>query len=310
MKKLMALVIGLFLPGACLAQGYNLGPIMFLGDSITTGADGSNSGYRGYFIQDFNPPAGNHGVFPAPTGNQGILTPIGTSQQMASPYLESLDTPGYTNPYANNEGHPGATIEDLYDTNSSADDNEIATVSFDQATSTPGYTPQVPYSVTNPYQAPKYVYLMIGSNNAMGTPTQIATALSDELSLISYIKSVDSNLSRIFVEPPPSYPSQSEGNAPNGYDTFSSDLGASLLLAPYDTYTTFVNSRPELNSSADFAIENGDQQYLHPSDAGYQIIANDLYNATIAQVPEPSQLGLLALAATMLLVRARRTSAA
>ena len=76
---------------------------------------------------------------------------------------------------------------------------------------------------------PNYVYLMIGSNDSM---SDIPTTLSNELSLISYIDSNDSSLQRIFVEPPPSYPSASNGSVPNAYDTYAIDLGNALATAP------------------------------------------------------------------------------
>ena len=322
MLKLLTLGIVLFSPVFCLAGGVNLGGIMFLGDSITLGVDGSNDGYRGYLIADFNPPAGYNGVFPAPTGNQGSFDPVGTSIQQSpaggSAYLNSLDPPYNSgNFYLNNEGHPGASIQDLYDP-TNTDTTQYAKVAFDQVASTPGYNPATsgngsPYGSQNPYVAPRYVYLMIGSNNLMSTPADISQSLSAELSLIGYIKSVDSNLSRIFVEPPPSYPDVSNGTgnqAPAGYDTYATDLGASLLLPPYSSYTTFVDSRANLNSTADWAMENGSQQWLHPDDAGYQIIANDLYNATLATVPEPTQLGFLSLLGCLLLIRTPRTPTA
>ena len=270
---------------------------MFLGDSITLGADSVDPAaadrlmaarYRGYLVGDF-------------LSVGATFSTIGTSTQNAGSYLNTVG-------FIQNEGHPGASIR-YYDASNPT--YQLATVAFDQSvgTSTGSYpnAPQDSYGPSNPYSPPAYVYLMIGSNNAMNTPTEISQALSDELSLISYIKSVDTGLNRMFVEPPPSYPAPAMA-APNGYDTYAASLGAALLTAPYDTYATFVDSRPEL-TNADFGEENGQQQYLHPNDAGYQIIATDFYDATIAAVPEPGQLGVLCLLSGLVLVRPVRRHA-
>jgi lysophospholipase L1-like esterase len=284
-KSILALAFLFLAPAAAVASNVNYGTLMFMGDSITVGQDGSNSGYRGFLIEDLNPVPYPYGAEATPQPGQGIFSTVGTNTQMASPYLQSLGTPGYYNPYIQSEGHSGATIQDLYDS-SNGTGYAVAAMQNGQ---------------------PNYVYLMIGSNNSMDTAQEISTNLTDELSLISYIQSNDSNLSRIFVEPPPSYPSLSNGSAPNGYDTYAAALGAALLAAPYDAYTTFVDSRPEL-TNADFSPD-GDPptaQYLHPNDAGYQIIANDFYDATITAVPEPGQLGFLCALSGLLVFRARR----
>jgi lysophospholipase L1-like esterase len=264
MRHLLAIAIPWALPAISLA-GPNLGAVMFLGDSITLGADGSNSGYRGYLVE-------------ALLGNGATFSTVGTSMQGTSPYLGNLTTPGSYNPYIQHEGHPGATIQDLY-------------VGSNPDNSSAGYV------VTALQKAqPDYVFLMIGSNNTMDTAGTLATNLKDELALISYIRNSDTRLQRVFVEPPPSYPS--DGGAPNGYDRYSQSLEAALSAAPYASYATFIDSRAKLTSS-DFTIDAGQTGLLHPNDAGYQIIATDLYNATAA-VPEPAGFALLGLAGLML----------
>jgi lysophospholipase L1-like esterase len=294
-KKLLALASVLVTPAFALAANANYGTLWFFGDSITLGADGSNSGFRGDLIQDLNPVPTTDGVSNTPQPGQSIFTTVGTSSQMASNYLLSLGTPGYTNPYINHDGHPGATIQDLYNNPNN-------------------YSPSSSVSALLPQLAtpPTRVYLMMGSNNAMtyGDTSDLNTDLQDELSIISYIKNNDPNLVQIFVEPPPSYPSQSIGDGPNGYDQYASMLGTALDQAPYSAYTTFVDSRPEL-TEADFSPD-GDPpttQYLHPNDAGYQIIANDLYAATINSVPEPGTLSILGMGAIGLLARRRGPTA-
>ena len=171
----------------------NYGSIMSWCDSITVGADGSNSGYRGFLLQDFDPVPYPDGQ-PNPQPGESTLTTVGTSEQNDSPYINStLGTPGYSNPYGNHEGHSGAVITDLY--NSSTGGGFVPTSFADG-------------------NLPNYVYLMIGSNNDMSTTSAQNTNAANELALISYIKNNDPNFIHMYVEPPPSYPSQSMGQVP------------------------------------------------------------------------------------------------
>jgi hypothetical protein len=234
----------------------NYGSIMFLGDSITVGADGSNSGYRGFLLQDFNPVPYVDGQ-PNPQPGESTLTTVGTSEQMDSAYITAtLGTPGYTNRYGNHEGHSGAVITDLY--NSSTGSGFVPTSFADG-------------------NLPNYIYLMIGTNNDMSTTAAQNTNAANELALISYIKTNDPNFIHMYVEPPPSFPSQSMGQGANGYDQYAALLQTDLSASPYSSYVTYVNSRPELTDS-DFTLENG--AYTHPNDSGYQILATDFFNAT------------------------------
>jgi len=255
----------------------NYGSIMFLGDSITVGQDSvdpsnggayayGGAGYRGYLMHDLNPvPFPNGTAAPAP--GESRFTTVGTLQQGSTYQNAVLGTPGSPNPYEQSEGHSGAKITDLYNPSTGTG---FAVTAF----GTDG-------------DRPNFVYLMIGSNDDMSTQSAQQANLQNEEALIAYIKSTDTALVRIFVEPPPSYPSETMGDGYNGYDDYALSLQSALQSSPYSGYVTFVDSRFELTDS-DFTPESSGA-YLHPNDLGYLIIATDFYNASISYLTQYSQ---------------------
>ena len=78
-RQFLVLASILLGPAAAFASNVDYGSLMFLGDSITVGQDGSNSGYRGFLIQDLNPVpwTGPGGTELTPQPGQGIFSSVG-----------------------------------------------------------------------------------------------------------------------------------------------------------------------------------------------------------------------------------------